>query len=186
MPTNAPPQSHANLKTALATALLIPLMAPLANAGISPPQSSTPMISAQSNEPMEGHDIRFSFKAQRTPRFNIRYRARTVGIGTACAGEWCRDFPATEGRVEWTAGSRQALSPFIVPTNTDHNCEHDEPVPIVLDQPQYRPAAGTKAATVNTGWRDFCPNPHGWPCRFEATATLLNDPKDCRAKKFGE
>ncbi len=165
-----------------ATFSLIALAAPSAMAAFSAPSADADMISTQSNKPMEGHDVKVTFSAKKDPRFNIRYRARTIGGEGVYQreGYYIRPFAATEGTVEWVAGQRNAVAPFIVSTNLDFSCDRDQEVRIVLDQPVAIPPAKTKSSLG--GWRSFCPNPHGWPCRFEATAYFSDNPRDCQTK----
>ena len=172
---------------AVATAATFSLIA------LAAPSAMADMISAESNKPMEGHDIKVTFTAANAPLFPVRYRAYTVG-GEPNGGGWQRrDFPVTKGTVEWSAGSREAVRAFVVPTNSDHLCERDEEIRIVLDQPEWLPPPRSRPKGMEwlppppaPKWRSFCSNAEGWPCRFEATAYFSDDPRDCRPKQFGE
>lgn len=135
-------------------------------------------LKAESDAVYEGHELKITFSTARYQNSYIRYKYRTAD-GTATGSGWHKDYEPTSGYLQWSRLSSNADAVVTVETNQDQVCEHDETVKIILTDLQ-------KHYGSSLGWLDWCSNNRGWPCRFEAVATIKQHERGCTASRFGE
>ncbi|MDE0058981.1 MAG: hypothetical protein OXH99_12640 [Bryobacterales bacterium] len=136
-------------------------------------------LSSQSDAVKEGHDLKITFSTSAPQNAHVRYKYKT-GDGTAVGSGGNEDYKPTSGYVQWAPNATNAIGTVTVKTLPDQICEYDETVKVILTSPQW------SINYARLGWGGFCPNNRSWPCRFEAVATITNDPYDCNSGQFGE
>ena len=135
-------------------------------------------LSASGNGPYEGHDLQVTFTNARTANHHIRYKFKTADGSATGSGRW-QDYEPASGYVQWSPHQSNAQAPATVKTFEDSLCEYDETVKIILTDPQF-------STWIPSGWFSFCPNPRGFPCRFEAEVTIKQHADGCAARPLGE
>ena len=140
-------------------------------------------LSAQGNDPYEGHDLNITFTNTSPQRIHFRYRYKTADGSATGSGRW-QDYEPTSGWVQWSPGAANAQEAVTVKTVQDQLCEHDETVKVRLTNLQRGLQQSANSPIV---WFIISEcNSRGFACEFEVEAKIKQHADGCAAGTFGE